>query len=135
MSVLNQHQPNGGAAPTDLVDAYIDGLKRGDVDAVLGLLAPESVFRSPFNSWRGRFLGNVYAARAAAFGDLDVDAPIRDAGRAVILWRATVAGARVESAEILTLGETAIVRVDAYLRPAGALKSVYTAMAAAWPDR
>lgn len=117
----------------DLVDAYIDGLARGDVDAVLGLLTPEAVFQSPFRSWRGRFLRNVYAARAAAFGDLDVGAPIRGAGRAVILWRATVAGARVESAEILTLGETAIGRVDVYMRPADMLKSVYTAMAGAWP--
>ena len=116
-----------------LVDAYIDGLKRGDVDAVLGLLAPQAVFQSPFGSWRGRFLRSVYAARAAAFGSLDIDAPIRGAGRAVILWRATVADARVEAVEILSLGETAIGRVDAYLRPAEVLESVYTAMARAWP--
>lgn len=117
----------------DLVDAYIDGLRRGDVNAVLGLLAPQTVFQSPFRSWRGRFLRSVYAARAVVFVDLDFDAPIRDAGRAVILWRATVAGERVESAEILTLGETAIDRVDAYLRPADMLNSVYTAMSGAWP--
>ena len=117
----------------DLVDAYMDGLQRGDVDAVLGLLAPEAVFQSPFGSWRGRFLRSVYAARAAAFGDLAIDATIRGAGRAVILWRATVAGAPVESAEVLSLGEMAIGRVDAYLRPADMLESVYTAMARAWP--
>ncbi len=119
----------------DLVDAYMGGLRRGDVDAVLGLLAPEAVFQSPFGSWRGRLLRSVYAARAVAFCDLDIDALTRGAGRAVILWHATVAGARVESAEVLSLGETAIGRVDAYLRPADVLESVYTAMARAWPAR
>jgi hypothetical protein len=119
----------------DLVDAYLDGFQRGDVDAVLGLLAPDSVFQSPFGTWRGRFLRSVYAARAVVFEDLDIDAPIRGGGRAVILWRAAVAGARVEATEVLSLGETAIDRVDAYLRPAGVLESVYTAMTRAWPAR
>jgi len=117
----------------DLADAYLDGLQRADVDAVLGLLAPGAVFQSPFRSWRGRFLRSVYVARVAAFGDLDIDALIRGAGRAVILWRATVAGAPVEAAEVLSLSETAISRVDAYLRPADVLESVHTAMARAWP--
>jgi hypothetical protein len=119
----------------NLVDAYLDGLLRGDADAVLGLLAPEAVFQSPFGSWRGRSLRSVYAARAAAFDCLDIDGVIRDAGHAVILWRATVGGAHMEAAEVLSLGEMAIGRVDAYLRPAGVLESVYAAMARAWPAR
>ncbi len=117
----------------NLTSTYLDGLQRGDVEAVLGVLAPQAVFQSPFGSWRGRFLHRVYAARAMAFTDLDIDAAIRGAGRAVILWRATVAGARVEAAEVLSLGETAIGRVDVYLRPADVLGTVYTAMARSWP--
>jgi ketosteroid isomerase-like protein len=118
--------------PAGLIDTYIDVLRRGDVNAVLDMLAPDAVFASPYRTWRGRSLRNVYAARAKAFEHLRVDALVREGGRAVVLWRATVSGSLVEASEVVSYGDGTIRRVDVYLRPAEVLQLVYEAMVREW---
>jgi ketosteroid isomerase-like protein len=117
----------------DLVEQYLDALTGEDVVGVLATLAPDVVFQSPFNTWHGRAIGKVYAARFGAFGDLELESVILDDDRAAILWRATVDGRQVESSEVLTIADGVISRVDAFLRPADVLESVHAAMTAAWP--
>jgi hypothetical protein len=62
-----------------------------------------------------------------------VKSVIRDHDRAVILWQATIGDAAVEAAELVSISDGAIYRVDVFLRPATVLDAVYQAMVAAWP--
>ena len=68
-----------------------------------------------------------------AFNNLLVKSVIREDDRAVILWQATVSDAQVEAAELVSISDGAIYRVDVFLRPATVLDAVYQAMVAAWP--
>ena len=117
----------------DLAASYAAALERNDVAALLASLTSDVVFRSPFSEWRDHAIPKVYRSRAVAVDGLSVDAVIEQDGRAVILWRATVAGEVLESSEILTMSEGAISCVDVFIRPAAVLDRVYRAMVAAWP--
>jgi hypothetical protein len=96
-------------------------------------VSTDAVFQSPFHTWRRRHVPSVFRARGRAFGDLRVGSVLRDRDRALILWRATVDGAPVEGAELVSISDGAIGRIDVFLRPATVLDAVYQAMVAAWP--
>jgi len=78
-------------------------------------------------------VSSVFRARTSAFSNLLVKSVIRDDDRAVILWQATVSDAQVEAAELVSISDGAIYRVDVFLRPATVLDTVHQAMVAAWP--
>ncbi|HEY7008585.1 MAG TPA: nuclear transport factor 2 family protein [Jatrophihabitantaceae bacterium] len=119
----------------EIGERYVEAVRRGDAAAVLDLLAPGAVFRSPFSTWTGTALPRVYRARAGAFQRLRVDAVVSDHRRVVVvLWRAEVNEISVEASEVLSFtDDPRIGRVDVYLRPADALPAVYQAMVHAWP--
>ena len=117
----------------DLVDTYVGALAANDPGTALATLSADAVFQSPFRTWRGRHLPSVFHARRGAFDNVLVDSVVRGHDQAVILWTATVGGTPVEAAELVSVSDGAIRRVDVYLRPASALDVVHQAMAAAWP--
>jgi len=117
----------------DLIDAYVRALATDDADAALTTLSADATFHSPFNTWRSRHVSSVFRARTSAFSNLLVKSVIRDDDRAVILWQATVSDAQVEAAELVSISDGAIYRVDVFLRPATVLDTVHQAMVAAWP--
>jgi SnoaL-like domain len=119
--------------PGDLIDAYVRALATDDADAALATLSADATFHSPFNTWRSRHVPSVFRARTGAFNNLLVKSVIRDDDRAVILWQATVGDAQVEAAELVSISDGAICRVDVFLRPATVLDTVHQAMVAAWP--
>jgi hypothetical protein len=123
------------AAPDDrdLIDVYVAALAADDTGAALAALSPDAVFQSPFRAWRGRHLPSVFHARRGAFDNVLVSSVVRGHDQAVILWNATVGDTAVEAAELVSVSDGAIRRVDVYLRPAAALDVVHQAMAAAWP--
>lgn len=125
------------AAPDDgdLIGIYAGALAAGDAGTALATLSADAAFHSPFNTWRRRHVPAVFRARQCAFRDLVVSSVIRDHDRAVIVWRATVNGAQVEAAELVSVSDGAICRVDVFLRPAAVLDAVHQAMVAAWPRR
>jgi hypothetical protein len=118
----------------DPIDTYISALATDDADTALTTLSAAATFHSPFNTWGSRHVPSVFRARSGAFNDLLVTSVIRDHDRAVILWQATAGGARVEAAELVSISDGAIYRVDVFLRPATALDAVHQAMVAAWPQ-
>lgn len=117
----------------DLIDTYVGALAAYDADTVLTILSADAAFHSPFRTWRSRHVPSVFRARTSAFSNLLVKSVIRDHDRAVILWQATVSDAQVEAAELVSISDGAICRVDVFLRPATVLDTVYQAMVAAWP--
>lgn len=125
------------AAPDDrdLIDVYVAALAADDAGAALAALSADAVFQSPFHAWRGRHLPSVFHARSRAFDNVLVSSVVCGHDRAVILWNATVGGTLVEAAELVSVSDGAICRVDVYLRPAAALDVVQQAMAAAWPPK
>jgi SnoaL-like domain len=126
--------PPPGRKADDLIDTYVSALTAGDADAGLTTLSADATFHSPFNTWRSRHVPSVFRARSGAFNDLLVTSVIRDDDRAVILWHASVGDARVEGAELVSVSDGAIHRVDVFLRPAAVLDAVHQAMVAAWPQ-
>ncbi len=116
-----------------LIEAYISACRAGDADAAVATLSADAVFHSPFNIWSSRHMPSVFRARSIAFSNLLVTSVIRDRDRAVILWNATVGNAQAEAAELISVSDGAICRVDVFLRPAAVLDAVHQAMAAAWP--
>jgi SnoaL-like protein len=117
----------------DLIDTYVAALASDDAGAALATLSADAEFHSPFNAWRSRHVPAVFRARCDAFASLRVNSVVRGHDRAVILWSATANGAYVEAAELVTVSDGAVCRVDVFLRPAHALDAVHQAMAAAWP--
>jgi ketosteroid isomerase-like protein len=117
-----------------LIDSYVTALAADDADAALATLSADAVFQSPFNTWRSRHVPSVFRARTSAFSSLQVKSVVRGHDRAVIVWHATVDGAPVEGAELLSVRDGAICRVDVFLRPATVLDAVHQAMVAAWPS-
>jgi hypothetical protein len=118
----------------DLIDVYVSALATGNADMALTTLSADATFHSPFNTWRSRHVPSVFRARSGAFSDLLVTSVIRDRDRAVICWHATVGDAQVEAAEVVSASDSAIDRVDVFLRPAAVLDAVHQAMVAAWPQ-
>ena len=118
----------------DPIDVYVSALATGDADTALATLSADAIFHSPFNTWRSRHVPSVFRARSGAFSDLQVTSVIRDHDRAVIRWHAAVGDARVEAAELVSVSDGAIDRVDVFLRPAAVLDAVHQAMVAAWPQ-
>jgi hypothetical protein len=116
----------------DLIDTYVKALATDDSDTALTTLSADATFHSPFNIWRSRHVPSVFRARSSAFSNLLVSSVIRDHDRAVILWHATVGDAQVEGAELVSVSDGAIYRVDVFLRPATVLDAVHQAMVAAW---
>ena len=116
-----------------LIDTYVMALATEDAEAALITLSADPTFHSPFRTWRGRHVPSVFRARTSAFSNLLVKSVIRDHDRAVILWQATVSDAQVEAAEVVSISDGAVCRVDVFLRPATVLDAVYQAMVAAWP--
>lgn len=119
---------------SDLIDTYVSALAADDADMALATLSADAVFHSPFNIWRRRHVPSVFRARTSAFSDLLIESVIRGHDRAVILWHATVNDAQVEGAELVSVRDGAICRVDVFLRPAAVLDAVHQAMVAAWPS-
>ena len=119
---------------SDLIDTYVSALATDDADAALAALSADAIFHSPFNIWRRRHVSSVFHARTSAFSNLLIKSVIRGHDRAVILWHATVNDAQVEGAELVSVRDGAICRVDVFLRPAAALDAVHQAMVAAWPS-
>lgn len=117
----------------DPIDAYVSALATDDAETALTTLSAAATFHSPFNTWRSRHVPSVFRARSSAFNDLLVTSVVRDHDRAVILWHATVGDAQVEAAELVSISDGAIDRVDVFLRPATVLDAVHQAMVAAWP--
>ena len=125
-----------GARETgDLIDTYVGALAADDAETGLATLSADAEFHSPFNRWRSRHVPSVFRARCDAFANLRISSVIRGQDRAVIFWSATANGAAVEAAELVSVSDGAISRVDVFLRPAHALDAVHQAMAAAWPRR
>jgi hypothetical protein len=114
-------------------ERYVRALLQGDIEGVLATLHPDAEFTSPFHTWRGPQLQQVYAARRRAFGQLAVGSVTADRDRAVIHWQAEVGAARVEACEILSFVDGAVGSVDVFLSPADVLTAVQDAMTEAWP--
>ena len=129
----SQQGSQQGEETGDLIDTYVGALGANDVSTALATLSADAVFQSPFRTWHGRHLLSVFHARRDAFDNVLVSSVVRGQDRAVILWNATVGGTPVEAAELVSVSDGAIRRVDVYLRPASALDVVHQAMAAAWP--
>lgn len=125
--------PQQGQGTGDLIDTYVGALAANDVGTALAALRADAVFQSPFHTWHGRHLPSVFHARRGAFDNLLVSSVVRGHDQAVILWNATVGGTAVEAAEVVSVSDAAIGRVDVYLRPASTLDMVHEAMTAAWP--
>ncbi|MGH3208808.1 MAG: hypothetical protein ACRDNO_13705 [Trebonia sp.] len=117
----------------DPIATYVGALATDDAETALTTLSAAATFHSPFNTWRSRHVPSVFRARSSAFNDLLVTSVVRDHDRAVILWHATVGDAQVEAAELVSISDGAIDRVDVFLRPATVLDAVHQAMVAAWP--
>ena len=115
------------------IGTYVGALAADDVDLALNTLSADAVFQSPFHTWRRHHVPSVFRARSQAFSDLVIESVIRDGDRALILWRATVDGDQVEGAELVSVSDHAIGRIDVFLRPANMLGAVHQAMVAAWP--
>ena len=119
---------------SDLIDTYVSALATDDADTALATLSADAMFHSPFNTWRPRHVPSVFRARTSAFSNLLIESVIRGHDQAVILWRATVNDAQVEGAELVSVRDGTICRVDVFLRPAAVLDAVHQAMVAAWPS-
>jgi hypothetical protein len=119
---------------SDLIDTYVSALAADDADTALATLSADAIFHSPFNIWRHRHVPSVFRARTRAFSNVLIKSVIRGHDQAVILWHATVNDAQVEGAELVSVRDGAICRVDVFLRPATVLDTVHQAMVAAWPS-
>lgn len=116
------------------IAAYVDALAANRTEDLTALLGEAPVFQSPFSLWETPALVHAaFAARTKAFSGLQITHVSDAEGFATVLWQAFVGDEYVEGCEVLSSSGGRVTRVDVFLRPANALKSVYAAMSAAWP--
>lgn len=119
--------------PQELVRRYVHSLESGDALALVGLLAPQPRFVSPFSVWSTpRAVSAAFTARTRAFERVAIERVLSSGDDAAIRWRGQVGDRVVEGVDVLGLCGDGVSTVDVFLRPAD-VETVYTAMTSAWP--
>jgi RNA polymerase sigma-70 factor (ECF subfamily) len=106
----------------ELVEAYIDAWRRGDVDALRALLAEDAVFSMPpwASWWRGRDTIARFAKEAVEECSVGRSMLTRASGQPAIAYYhldAETGRHRAAALDVITLERSRIVEITAFVRP------------------
>lgn len=103
-----------------------------DLQAILGTLAPDVVFRSPavYKPYEGRdAVGALLAAVFTVFEDFRYTAQIDEGDREVLVFEARVGDREVQGVDILRFGDDGLVaELTVMIRPMSGLLALANAM-------
>ncbi|MGH2749201.1 MAG: nuclear transport factor 2 family protein [Actinomycetota bacterium] len=103
-----------------------------DLQAIVGTLAPDVVFRSPavYKPYKGRdAVGALLAAVSTVFEDFRYTTQIDDGEREVLIFEARVGDREVQGADILRFGDEGLVaELTVMIRPMSGLLALADAM-------
>jgi hypothetical protein len=107
-------------------------VESGEVDAILGSLAPDVVFRSPvvFKPYEGReAVAGVLSAVVQVFEDFRYLADLSDGDREVLLFEARVGDRQLQGVDVLELDPDGLVaELIVMVRPMSGLLALAEAM-------